>query len=85
MSAAWAKSVGFEERKKFGSKACKKCVSQIADNTYEIKIKDQNVIVSDDENEPDAIFLDEDCDFAKLIYLPSRKCESNESKKRPWS
>ncbi|MDR0968751.1 MAG: ComEC family competence protein [Holosporaceae bacterium] len=84
-TAAWARSIGFEKGKRFNSRICKKYISKIDDNTYEARIKGRKVTLTDDENALDAVFLDENCDFAKTIYIPSRECVSTAAKKRPWS
>jgi competence protein ComEC len=86
-TSSWARSIGFEERKRFNSKACKKYISQISDDTY--RIKNKNVILTSDKDYfskfPDAIFLDKNEDYAQTIYLRSRERASNKSKTRPWS
>ncbi|MDR2766614.1 MAG: ComEC family competence protein [Holosporaceae bacterium] len=89
-ATAWAKSVGFGDRRRFDAKDCD-CISEIAEGTRLARVKNCKVIVADKENyekPPDvalAIRLNEKNDFAQLIYLPSQRRISNESKKRPWS
>ena len=88
----WAKSVGFERREKFNSKACKKYISKIDDDTYIANIKDKKIaITSDDEYEKDnniyhIFHLDEEKNkCAELLYLDSGEKISNEKIRRPWS
>jgi competence protein ComEC len=89
-SSAWAKSVGFGDRSRFDSKSCE-CISEISECTYEVRIKNCKIIITDEENyekPPDValvIRLNEKNDFAQLIYLPSQRRISNKFRKRPWS
>ncbi|MDR2646139.1 MAG: competence protein ComEC family protein [Holosporaceae bacterium] len=89
MTSSWAKSLGFEKRERFDSKSCRKYITKISDNTYDVNIKSQNFVITDDEgyfsSSPNAIFLDKNNEFSKTIYFQPRKCVSNEQKLRPWS
>jgi hypothetical protein len=89
MTAAWAKSVGFEKRERFDSKACQKYISRNSDGSYAVNVKNQNITITGNEEfcsrSPDAILLDEESDFAEVIYLPSRTRVSNKNQTRPWS
>jgi competence protein ComEC len=89
ISSAWAKSVGSEKLQRFDSEICKKYIKKISDNTYSVKLKNQNAVITDDEDYlkkyPDAIFLNEDDDFSKIFYFQPRKCVSGQSKNRPWN
>ena len=89
ITSAWAKSVGFEKREKFNSKACRKLISKIDNDTFKINIKNTDVIITNDadtESDKALIFhLNEPRKFAELIYLPSRKTASENDNHRPWS
>jgi competence protein ComEC len=89
ITQAWAKSVGLEKRENFNSEICKKYVTKISPNTYSVKLKNQNVIITNDEDylkkHPDAIFSDKNDDFAKIFYFYPRRCSSTKSKNRPWT
>ncbi|MDR0753254.1 MAG: ComEC family competence protein [Holosporaceae bacterium] len=89
MTSSWAKSLGFEKRERFDSKSCRKYITKISDNTYNVNIKDQNFLITDDNDyfssSPNAIFLNKNNNFAQIIYFQPRKCISNEQKLRPWS
>jgi competence protein ComEC len=89
MTSSWAKSLGFEKRERFDSKSCQKHITKIHDNTYNVNVKGQNFVITDDKNHssssPSAIFLDKNNNFAQIIYFQPRKCISNEQKLRPWS
>jgi competence protein ComEC len=88
LAFSWAKSVGLEKRERFDSKTCQKYITKISDGAYSIKLKNQNVIITDDEEDlkehPDAILLGKDDDFSKIFYFQPRSCVSNQSKNRPW-
>ncbi|MDR0580629.1 MAG: ComEC family competence protein [Holosporaceae bacterium] len=89
MTSSWAKSLGFEKRKRFDSKSCQKYITKISNNTYDVNIKGQNFVITDDKNRfsssPNAVFLSRNNNFAQIIYFQPRKCVSNEQKLRPWS
>ena len=87
-ASSWARSLGLEKRERFDSKACRKCIRKISDDTYDVNLNGKSLIITDDRDYfsrlPDAIFLNKDNDFARVIYLHPRKCISNEKKRRPW-
>jgi competence protein ComEC len=89
MTSSWAKSVGFEKKNRFDSKACRGCVGKIADNALVATLHNRNIIITDAPESfpesPDVIFANPKNDFAELFYVPSRKRVSNAAKKRPWS
>jgi competence protein ComEC len=89
MTAAWAKSVGFERRERLNSKACQKYIFQNSNDDYVVNVKNQNTTITRNKEVyslfPNTILLDKENDFAEIIYLPSRRRISNKSKTRPWS
>jgi len=88
-TSAWAKSVGFEKKDKFNSKACRGCISKIDEDTYKINHPKGCIIITKDEEFSSDIYpiilLDEDNEFAETVSLPSLVRKSNNLKKRPWS
>lgn len=100
ITSAWTKSVGCENRENFKSKSCKKCIEQLDEDSYVAKIDGTRYILTYDENRlsksqdksgeenstrPKIIFLDENDQFTREIYLPSLKESSNRRKNRPWN
>ncbi|MDR0555638.1 MAG: ComEC family competence protein [Holosporaceae bacterium] len=89
ITSSWARSVGFEKREQFSSPGCRKYISKISDDTYDVQLGNQRAILTYNEDYPvdsrNTIFLDRDADFAKVIYLRSCECLSSECKLRPWN
>ena len=100
ITSAWTKSVGCENRENFKSKSCKKCVEQLDDNSYVAEIdgtkyiltynkdhlnKPQTDFEAKNSTRPTIVFLDENDEFTREIYLPSLKESSNRRKNRPWN
>ncbi|MDR2107765.1 MAG: ComEC family competence protein [Holosporaceae bacterium] len=88
-TSSWAKSVGFERKNRFDSEVCRKCITQVSDNSWLITLRNFRVLISDTPesfpSETNIIFADKNCNFAKLFCVPSGEYISNEHKKRPWS
>jgi competence protein ComEC len=88
LAFAWAKSVGLAKRERFDSETCAQYITKISDSAYSVKLKNQNVIITDDEKDlkehPEAILLGKDDEFSRIFYFQPRRCVSNQSKKRPW-
>ncbi|MDR0632393.1 MAG: ComEC family competence protein [Holosporaceae bacterium] len=89
VTSSWARSVGFEKREKFNSKGCRKYIREISKGTYAARIKNQDIIITDNKSRDlqpsNTILLDENSNFARTIYTQPLECASNEQKSRPWT
>ncbi|MDR2723649.1 MAG: competence protein ComEC family protein [Holosporaceae bacterium] len=89
MALSWMRSLGMEKRERFDSKACRKYITKISEDTYSVNLKGKSLIFTGNRDyflkSSDAIFLDKCDNFASIIYFLPRKCISNGQKFRPWS
>lgn len=77
MATTWAKSVGFDSRKKWTSSKCSEFITQESDYQYTFTKKDKDYQID--------ISQYMDSDYAHIIYLPTMRAVSNEKRNRPWS
>lgn len=80
---AWIKSVGLDDKAKFSDDVCRKYARKISKNSYVVNIENQEISIANDRSAN--IFLNRKSPFARLVYLPDLRIESNKGKKRPWS
>lgn len=82
-AAAWMKSVGLDNKAEFDDGVCKKHARKISKNQYVINYGEDEISIANDCGAD--IFLSKRTPFARLIYLPDLRIESNKGKRRPWS